>query len=61
MIEYISKYSAFTTNALKEKYTYRFKALMWSLSTLFNMLVQYYLWRSVYEEVNGNFLGVTQV
>ena len=60
MIEYISKYSAFTTNALKEKYTYRFKALMWSLSTLFNMLVQYYLWRSVYEEVNGNFLGVTQ-
>ncbi|HAU87623.1 MAG TPA: hypothetical protein DCW90_19670 [Lachnospiraceae bacterium] len=54
------KYSAFTSNALKEKYAYRFKALMWSLSTLFNMLVQYYLWKSIYEEVNGPFMGVAK-
>lgn len=60
MIEYISKYSTFASNALKEKYTYRFKAIMWSLSTLFNMLVQYYLWKSVYEETNGTFMGVSQ-
>lgn len=60
MIEYVSKYSIFASNALKQKYAYRFKAVMWSLSTLFNMLVQYYLWKSVYEEINGVFLGVSQ-
>lgn len=57
---YITKYSVFAINALKQKYAYRFKALMWSLSTLFNMLVQYYLWKSVYLELNGNFMGVAQ-
>lgn len=60
MFKCISKYSAFTINALKEKYTYRFKVLMWYLSTLFNMLAQYYLWKSVYEEINGSFLGVSR-
>lgn len=33
---------------------------MWSLSTLFNMLVQYYLWKSVYEKTNRTFMGVSQ-
>lgn len=60
MVSYISKYSVFAINALKQKYAYRFKALMWSFSTLFNMLVQYYLWKSVYLELNGNFMGVAQ-
>lgn len=54
------KYNAFTRNALKEKYTYRFKAIMWALSSVFNMLVQYYLWKSIYSEVNGTFFGVSQ-
>ena len=56
----VSKYSAFALNALKEKYVYRFKAVMWSLSMLFNMLVQYYLWKAVYSETNGSFMGVSQ-
>lgn len=60
VVNYISKYSVFASNALKQKYAYRFKALMWSFSTLFNMLVQYYLWKSVYLELNGNFMGVSQ-
>ncbi|MGP1411997.1 MAG: ABC transporter permease [Peptoanaerobacter stomatis] len=60
MGSYIAKYSAFAVNALKQKYTYRFKVLMWSFSTLFNMLVQYYLWRTIYSEVNGNFMGIAQ-
>lgn len=60
MVSYLSKYSVFAVNALKQKYTYRFKALMWSFSTLFNMLVQYYLWKSVYLELNGTFMGVAQ-
>lgn len=58
MSQLFYKYGAFTSNALKEKYAYRFKALMWSLSTLFNMLVQYFLWKSIYEEVNGSFMGI---
>lgn len=57
---YISKYSAFAINALKQKYTYRFKALMWSFSTLFNMLVQYYLWKTIYFELNGTFMGIAR-
>lgn len=57
---FVSKYNAFTLNALKEKYAYRFKAIMWSLSMLFNMLVQYYLWKAVYNETNGSFMGVSQ-
>lgn len=60
LTSFINKYSAFTSNALKEKYAYRFKAIMWSLSTLFNMLVQYFLWKSIYEEVNGSFMGVAK-
>lgn len=58
MLNTVSKYSAFTTNAIKEKYTYRFKALMWSMSTLFNMLIQYFLWQSIYKEVDGKFMGI---
>lgn len=58
MLDNIYKYSAFTKNALQESYTYRFKALMWSISSVFNMLVQFYLWKSIYEEVNGDFMGV---
>lgn len=60
MLEYMAKYSVFTTNAIKEKYAYRFKAIMWSLSTLFNMLIQYYLWKSIYSEINGDFMGIRQ-
>lgn len=48
MFNALSKYEAFAFNALKEKYEYRFKSVMWFLSTLFNMLVQYFLWTEKY-------------
>lgn len=50
MVNWLSRYGVFALNALKEKYAYRFKALMWSLSTLFNMPVQYFLWKTIYAE-----------
>lgn len=56
----ILKYGAFTNNAIKQKYAYRFKAVMWSLSTLFNMLVQYFLWKTVFEDSGSSFMGVTK-
>lgn len=33
---------------------------MWSLSTLFNMLIQYFLWQSIYKEINGDFMGINR-
>lgn len=60
MFSTINKYSSFTTTVLKEKYTYRFKAIMWSLSTVFNMLIQYFLWSSIYDEINMDFLNVSK-
>ncbi len=47
-------------DVLKQKYAYRFKALMWSFSILFNMFVRYYLWKLLCLELNGNFMGVAQ-
>ncbi len=60
IVDCIYKYGAFTSNALKRKYTYRFQSFMWSLSMLFNMLVQYYLWKSIYAETSGEFMGMLE-
>lgn len=61
MFNALSKYEAFAFNALKEKYAYRFKSVMWSLSTLFNMLVQYFLWKTIYAESSGAaFMGIEE-
>ncbi|WP_294349202.1 ABC-2 family transporter protein [uncultured Clostridium sp.] len=59
-MENLSKYYAFSSNAIKEKYAYRFKAIMWALSTTFNMLIQYFLWWTIYSETEGSFLGVDE-
>lgn len=56
----VDKYSEFAKNALKEKYAYRFRAIMWSCSALVSMTIQYFLWISIYKEVNGDFIGVNK-
>lgn len=59
-MENLSKYYAFSSNAIKEKVAYKFKAIMWALSTTFNMLIQYFLWWAIYSETEGSFLGVDE-
>ena len=60
MISILNIYSAFSENAFKERYAYRFASFIWSLSMIFNMLIQYFIWCAIYSETDGFFLGVSE-
>lgn len=55
----IMKYTGFFQNAIKQKYAYRFKALVFSISPLIFMLIQYYLWKAIFESNNGNLFNIS--
>lgn len=47
------KYSGFVENAIKQKYAYKFKSFMFSISSVIFMLIQYYLWKAIFESNGG--------
>ncbi len=59
MFDGIMKYTGFFQNAIKQKYAYRFKALIFSISPLIFMLIQYYLWKAIFESNNGNLFNIS--
>ncbi|MCB2295714.1 ABC-2 family transporter protein [Clostridium algoriphilum] len=61
MFDEIIKYSGFFQNAIKQKYAYKFKVLVFSISPLIFMLIQYYLWKAIFESNNGILFNVSMV
>lgn len=62
MIKEIRKYSGFFENSIKQRFAYKFKAMAFSASSIIFMLIQYYLWRSIFESNGGTLytIGIHQ-
>lgn len=58
MYSILAKYSGFAENSLKERYTYRVRALIWLMYDIVMFLIQYYLWSAIFEANNDSMCGL---
>ena len=59
MLKEIRKYTGFVENAFKVEYAYKFRALIWSISSLIFMFIQYYLWKAIFTSNGGVLYDIT--
>lgn len=53
LMKELTKYSGFIENSLKQKFAYKFKTFIFSISSLIFMLIQYYLWKAIFDSNHG--------
>lgn len=58
MIKDLEKYMAFTQNAIKEMYAYKFRALISVVGDFVFLFVEYFLWKAIFEANGGKFYNV---
>ncbi|MCX7922999.1 MAG: ABC-2 family transporter protein [Clostridia bacterium] len=59
MINEIKKYWAFGENSIKEQYAYKLRSFIWTVFFTLNMLIQYFVWKAVFESNNGVFYNIS--
>lgn len=59
ILKEIYRYSGFVSNAMKEVFAYKFRALIQVVSTILFMFIQYYLWKIVFLSNGGEIQGIS--
>lgn len=59
MFRELEKYFGFTSNAIKEMYAYKFRAMIWVLYDFVFLFVEYFLWKAIFEANGGNMYDIT--
>lgn len=58
MIKGLTKYLAFTQNAIKEMYAYKFRAFISVIGDFVFLFVEYFLWKAIFEANGGSFYNI---
>lgn len=53
MLKSLIKYRGFISNAIKEQYAYKFRALIWVIYDMILLFVQYFLWKAIFNANDG--------